>query len=139
MRRVIASGLAAALLVVPTAPSTALAADRCVRFVNSQFDAPGIEADNLNGEWVRIRNVCATRRNIGGWRIHDYQRNHTYRFPATFRIPGGNAVTLYTGKGNNTGAKRYWGLDGPVWNNEPPEWAYLRRTDGTIASRWTEY
>jgi competence protein ComEC len=127
-------------LVLPAmfVPSTVAAAG-CIRFIASQFDAPGIEASHLNGEWVRIKNVCVTRHSVGGWKIHDYHRNHTYRFPDTFRIGAGATVTLYTGSGDSTKYKRYWGLDAPVWNNAPPEWAYLRRPNGTLMSKWTEY
>lgn len=140
MRTRVASSFVLLSLVLPLMcmPSTALAAG-CVRFVGSQFDAPGADADHLNDEWVRIKNVCATRRNIGGWRIHDYHRIHVYKFPGIFRIAAGSTVTLYTGSGDNTARRRYWGMDAPVWNNDPPEWAYLRQTDGTIASKWTEY
>jgi len=113
-----------------------------MRLVASNFDAPGNDnyASSLNGEWVRIKNVCGTRQNIGGWRIHDYNKNHTYKFPSTFRVGAGKTVTLYSGQGGNTSAKRYWGFSyGAVWNNDPPEYAYLRKPDGTLVSKWTEY
>lgn len=111
----------------------------CVRFVASQFDAPGNDNFNLNAEWVRIKNVCATRKNISGWRIHDYGRNHTYVFATGVRIRPGRTITVYTGSGDNTGPKKYWGKGAAVWNNEPPERAYLRMPDGTLRSTWTEY
>jgi len=131
----VVSAFAAAQLAHP-AP---VAAAACVRFLGGNFDAPGVETSNLNGEYVRVKNFCATRRNIGGWKIHDYGRNHTYVFPAIFRIGGGRTVTLYTGKGTNTLAKRYWKLSAPVWNNYPPERAYLRNTAGMIVSTWSPY
>ena len=119
-------------------PSRAAAAG-CVRFVASNFDAPGNDNNNENGEWVRIKNVCASGKGIGGWKIHDYNRNHTYTFAAGLRIGARKTVTLYTGKGSNTRAKRYWGMGSAVWNNTPPEWAYLRNGSGTLMSKWTEY
>lgn len=119
-------------------PPPVLAAG-CVRFVASNFDGPGNDNNYPNGEWVRIKNVCATRRNISSWVIHDYHRNHVYHFPSSFHIGAGVSVTLYSGHGDNTRRKRYWGYSAAVWNNSPPEWAYLRKADGTLKSKWTEY
>jgi len=142
-------GLSIALAIVlssvlasPAMSPPRAAAAGCVKFVASNFDAPGNDnlAANLNGEWVRIKNVCATTKKIGGWKIHDYKKAHVYRFPTGFKIGPGKTVTLYSGVGTNTASKRYWGRTyGAVWNNSPPEWAYLRKADGTLMSKWTEY
>ena len=113
-----------------------------MRFVATNFDAPGNDnyAANLNGEWVRIKNYCTTRKGIGGWKIHDYDRNHTYTIPAGTAIGPGRTITLYSGSGDNTGSKLYWDRSyGAVWNNDPPEYAYLRKADGTLMSKRTEY
>ena len=146
LSRVIISSLLAigfaVLAALPMASPATTAAAGCVRFVASNFDAPGNDnyPSSLNGEWVRIKNFCATGRGIGGWKIHDYDRNHTYTFPSGFRIGPGKTVTLYSGRGSNTAAKRYWGFSyGAVWNNDPPEWASLRSGTGTVVSKWTEY
>ena len=118
-------------------PATADAAG-CVRFINSQFDAPGNDHYNLNEEWVRIKNVCATKKSLAGWRIHDYNRIHTYTFASGVRIGPGKTITLYTGSGSDSGGKRYWRQSQAVWNNDPPEWAFLRKADGTLVSKWAE-
>jgi hypothetical protein len=110
----------------------------CVRFVDSQFNPPGNDNDNLDAEWVRIKNFCATRKNIGGWRVHDYHRDHTYTFASTVRIRPFRLMTLYTGSGTDTGPKKYWGRASAVWNNEPPERAHLRTAEDTLRSTWTE-
>jgi hypothetical protein len=146
-RRSIHAALAIAIVAVgwiasPLANPSTVAAAGCVRFVASNFDAPGNDnyAANLNGEWVRIKNVCGTRKAIGGWKIHDYHRNHTFRFPAGVHIGPGKTITVYSGNGSPTSTKRYFGQDyGAVWNNDPPEWAYLRNGSGILMSRWTEY
>jgi hypothetical protein len=137
--RIVIAASVCALVCTQLFFPTPVQAAGCVRFVDSQFDPPGADEDHLNSEWVRIKNVCATRRNIGGWVIHDYHRIHVYRFPATFRVGAGVAVTLHTGYGDNTHRNRYWGYSAPVWNNAPPEWAYLKNSDGTLKSKWTEY
>jgi hypothetical protein len=110
-----------------------------VRFVASNFNSPGNDNLTLTEEWVRIKNVCATARSLNGWRIHDYNQNHTYTFPAGSSIGAGKSITLITGKGTNTSWKAYWKKDAAVWNNTAPEYAYLRKADGTLQSRWTEY
>ena len=42
-----------------------------VTFIAAQFNAPGDDARNLNGEWVTIKNSCATTVSIYGWKIRD--------------------------------------------------------------------
>ena len=132
----------AALAVVPIAmPSTADAAS-CVRFSTGHFDAAGNDnyAANLNGEYVKIKNYCSTTKSIGGWKLHDYNKIHTYTFSSTFKVGPGVTVTIYSGKGTNTATKRYWQRTyGAVWNNSAPEKAYLRNTSGTLMSSWTPY
>ena len=68
MRQII-SGLLALLFLVGVAgvatPATADAAS-CVRFSATHFNAPGNDnyAENLNGEWVRIKNYCSTTKSV---------------------------------------------------------------------------
>ena len=109
-----------------------------MKFVASNFDAAGNDHFNLNEEWVRIKNVCASARSLNGWVIHDYLRNHTYTFPTGVSIGGGKSITLLTGSGTNTSWKRYWKEPQAVWNNTGIEFAYLRKADGTLMSKWTE-
>jgi hypothetical protein len=114
----------------------------CVRFSASNFDAPGNDnlAAKLNGEWVRIKNFCAAAKSLSSWTIKDYGSKHTYKFPAGVKIKAGASLTLYSGRGKSTATRRYWGRSyGAVWNNTPPEYAYLRNAAGKLQSRWTEY
>lgn len=134
----------AALLVGATGLATPgpTEAASCVRFNSSNFNAPGNDnySYNLNGEWVRIKNYCTTTKYISGWTIKDYGSKHTYRFPTGVKIRPGYSITLYSGVGTNTTTKRYWGRTyGAVWNNTPPEYAYLRDAYGVLKSKRTEY
>ena len=132
----------AAAVATPVAAPPAAEAASCIRFSATNFDAPGNDnyAVNLNGEWVRVRNYCSTSKSIGGWKIHDYGRKHTYTFPSGVTIRPGYSLTLYSGRGTNTSTKRYWGRTyGAVWNNSAPEYAYLRNAAGMLMSRRTEY
>jgi hypothetical protein len=138
-------GLAVLFSAVASAPAAnpaTAAAATCVKFVASNFDAPGNdnEAANLNGEWVRIKNVCSSAKAIGGWKIHDYGKKHTFSFPSGVSIGAGKTITLYSGVGTNSSSKRYWGRTyGAIWNNSAPEYAYLLNGSGTLKSKWTQY
>jgi hypothetical protein len=143
--RALASALTlAAVLVAGTAlPSNAPAASAapCVRFVASNWDAPGDDnyMPQLNEEWVRIKNTCSTKKSIGGWKIHDYGKKHVYKFPSTFSIAAGARITLRSGTGSNTKTTRYWQRSyGAVWNNTGTEKAYLRNKAGTKIHTWVE-
>lgn len=114
----------------------------CVRISGGVFDAPGNDGlrANLNGEWVRIKNYCSTTKSLARWRLHDYGKKHTYVFSSTFTLKPGKTVTVYSGRGTNTAMRRYWGrTSGAVWNNSPPEWAYLRTSTGKLMSRWSPF
>lgn len=56
--------------------------------------------------------------------------DHTHRFPGGFALEPGAAVTLYTGRGEDTDTDSglYWGSDGAVWNNDGD--TVLVTTDG---------
>jgi len=126
------------LFVVPPAPTVAAG---CVRFVAGNFNAPGNDnyARYLNGEWVRIKNFCGKTKRIGGWKIHDYRKYHVYRFKSAVKIRPGRTITLCSGRGRDTAAKKYWGRSyGAVWNNTGTEYAYLRNRSGKLLSRWTD-
>jgi hypothetical protein len=134
----------AALLVglwVSTLPGPVAAAG-CVRVVGGNWNPSGNEnyPPALNAESVRIKNVCASAVGIGGWKLNDYGRIHTFTFPSGFKIGAGVTVTIYSGTGTRTATKLYWGRTyGAIWNNTPPERAYLRNAAGTVISSWSAY
>jgi hypothetical protein len=114
----------------------------CVRIIGGKFDAEGNDnlAANLNGEYVKIKNFCSATKSLASWRLHDYQAKNTYVFSSTFRLGPGATVYVFSGRGTNTAAKRFWGRTyGAVWNNTPPEAAYLRSATRVLISAWTPY
>jgi competence protein ComEC len=144
LRRVASASLSLAIVLsvfalTPVARPAQAAGASCVRFVGSNFDAAGNDHFNENGEWVRIKNFCGTGKSISGWLIHDYRRIHEYTFPTGARIGAGSTVTIYTGRGTDTRSKRYMDRNAAIWNNTPPEFAYLLRPEGLLKSKWTEY
>jgi hypothetical protein len=81
------------------------------------FDAPGNDHYNLNGEWVQITNSGATSVSLSGWTLSDEGVKHLYRFPM-FSLGPGASVKVYTGSGSNTPNSLYWCEPQAVWNND---------------------
>jgi hypothetical protein len=134
-RLILVAALASTWFVASATPA---AAAGCITFSSARFNTLGPDTPltntKLNGEWVRITSKCSAKQSIGSWKIHDYGTRHTYIFPATARISAGATITLYTGKGTSTSARKYWGKSDYVWNNSCPEKAYLRSASGTLRS-----
>ena len=126
----ILGGVVLALLLA-TAVVPAEAASGPFRFTRIQYDAPGDDTANLNGEYVTIKNISSTKRSLAGYRVKD-KANHVYDFGKPALNPG-QSLRLYTGSGtysNGVLIKRYQGADAPIWNNAGDK-AYLTK-DGTV-------
>ncbi len=112
------------------ASATPAAAAGCITFSAARFDTTGpdtpVSNTKLKGEWVRITSKCSAKQSISGWKIHDYGTKHTYVFASTARISAGGSITLYTGTGTDTTARKYWNSGWYIWNNRCPEKAYFR-------------
>ena len=77
------------------------------------WDADGTDGgDNLNGEWVKIKNEGATDLPIAGWRFRD-SFVPRYTFPSGAVIPAGRTITLFVGSRPSSDTNRtthfYWG------------------------------
>jgi|GEM_PF-1150428 len=86
------------------------------------YDAAGDDWNNLNDEYVAIKNVGCAALSLTGWRLMDLA-GHTFIFPG-FSLNPGATVTVYTGSGTNTATALYWGSGSPIWNNDH-DTAYL--------------
>ena len=104
-----------------------------VFFSAVQFDAPGDDTKNLNGEWVRLANRGEGAVILTGWTISDRNSAEPYRFPA-FLIPPKSTVTVYTGSGEMNTTSLYMGRSGPLWGNSGDE-AILKDGSGTVIDR----
>jgi endonuclease YncB( thermonuclease family) len=83
--------------------------------VNS--DADGTDGDNVNGEWVRIRNLDPVNDvHLGGWWVRD-SALHRYTFPDYTTIAPNDSLTLYVGSGTNTWTEFYWRSRKPIFDN----------------------
>ena len=93
-------------------------ADATLGIVELVSDAPGNDNENLNGEWIAIRNDGATPVDLTGWAIKDESASHRYEFPASFTLFPGETVTVRTGCGTDVDTDLYWCNRGSaVWNN----------------------
>jgi hypothetical protein len=108
-----------------------------VRIIAVQFDAPGNDdVNNLNGEWVKIKNRGNTAEDMSGWILCDYGNNHEYKF-RDFTLPAGETVTVFTGSGINSQTQLYWESWRHIWNNDG-DTATLLDSNGTIVDDWKE-
>ncbi|RYE55452.1 MAG: lamin tail domain-containing protein, partial [Rhizobiaceae bacterium] len=79
------------------------------------FDAPGSDADNPNGEWITIRNASSAEQNLLNWQII-VGSNQFVILKDTIMQPG-DVVTIYMGSGTDTANTIYWGNAGGILSN----------------------
>lgn len=80
-------------------------------------DANGNDHENLNDEYIVLKNTGDGPVNMGGWTVSD-EADHRYRVPDGVKLGPSETVTIYTGSGSDTENKLYWGSDSAIWNNE---------------------
>lgn len=121
-------------IALTTGPSVARSVDAagCVRIYEIYYDSPGTDTrtnTSLNGEWIRLRNVCSTGKSLTGWTIKDVA-GHKYTF-STYTLKAYGYVKIHTGSGTNTATDRYWRSGSYIWNNDK-DTAYLRNASLTL-------
>ena len=94
-------------------------ADAVVSIIALEFDAPGNDNDNLNEEWIQIRNDGDNLVDLSGWGIKDESAGNRYSFPTGFTLASRESVTIRTGCGDDFGTGLFWcSVGAPVWNND---------------------
>jgi len=86
---------------------------------------------DITSEAVEIVNRGAPVE-LTGWTLSDGGRNE-FEFP-TFRLFASGGVTIYTGVGENTPIRLYWGRDRAVW--EIGKTVYLYNADGDLQDEY---
>jgi len=84
-------------------------------------NAPGIDNDNINGEYLRVCNTTAETLNVAGYTITDLQGN-SWEFPE-LHVPPGHTFKVFSGRGRTQSNPEkqleiYLGSYRPIWNNE---------------------
>ena len=83
----------------------------------AQWDADGSDGQDVNGEWVRIRNYDTINPlPLDGWYVRDSGLRR-FTFPSGSAIAPNSSVTLYAGQGENFGSEYFWNLTAPVFEN----------------------
>ena len=102
----------------PTATGTATIADGGIplRVSEVHADAEGDDRENLNDEYVVLRNAGDEALDLSGWAVTD-EAGKQYTFPDGTTLAAGETVTLHTGSGSDGNGDYYWDASGPVWNN----------------------
>ena len=80
-----------------------------------QYDAPGSDSANPNGEWVKIRNAGHVTADLTGWRLKDSSVDYTFSSGET--LAPGERLTIYVGAGTDNGSDRYWGNSSGILSN----------------------
>jgi hypothetical protein len=101
-----------------------------------QFNAPGDDTKNLNGEWVRLTNRGDGAVLLTSWTLSDRGSTEPYRLPAFLLLPG-SSVTVYTGSGVLNDTSLFMGRAGPLWGNSG-DLATLRDGSGNIIDQQSE-
>lgn len=81
-----------------------------------------------------IKNEGDTAVDMTGWTISD-ESNKVYTFPSGFVLNANAKVIVYTGSGEDTQNKLYWGSNVPIWNNDH-DTSYLRDDEGNLVDKW---
>lgn len=105
-------------------------------------DADGIDAENLNGEWVRIRNLDPVRPvHLGGWTLRDSAPGG-YSLPDWVTITPGEELTVHVGTGTDTWTELFEDLRAPIFSNDTlrgaGDSALLLDPQGDVRA-WTSY
>jgi micrococcal nuclease len=98
-------------------------------FVN--YDAPGSDSENVNGEYVVITNTGTETIDMQNWSIKD-EATHIYTF-GNVELNSRDNLTLYTGKGQDTETELYWNSKEPIWNNDG-DTAFLFDENGDLVT-----
>lgn len=95
------------------------AAEAFLTIVQIEYDAPGNDNDNLNEEWVEVRNNGSSVAVLSGWVLKDETASHRYYFPTGFALAPGESVTIHSGCGQDFDTSLYWCNTGSaIWNND---------------------
>ncbi|WP_202935097.1 lamin tail domain-containing protein [Halorussus amylolyticus] len=95
-------------------------------------DAAGDDRENLNDEYVVLRNGGDRTLDLSGWTVGD-EADHRYAFPEGTALDPGESLTLYTGSGTDGGGDYYWGSGTPIWNNDG-DTVFVRTAEGELVA-----
>ena len=111
--------------------------------VRANWDAPGYDSQNVNGEYFEVTNAGTTAVSVGEWWVRDSHLRR-FTFPAGTVVPARSSIYVHAGFGTATATRFYWGQSGPVFENvtgSPTyegDGAYLFDPQGDLRA-WHQY
>jgi len=102
----------------------------CISISSFRYNAKGKDNENLNDEYVVLKNDCDFFIDMTGWAVKDRTAN-TYIFPK-FGLATKKEVKICSGAGTDTETELYWNNKFPVWDNSG-DTLYLRDAKGNLA------
>ena len=111
--------------------------NRCIGLSYLNYNAPGNDCSNPNGEYVKLKNFCDWDCNLTNWTIKD-KANNTFVFPK-FILMAGESVIIYSGCGENGENKLYWCPNKKckaIWDNKGDIF-YLFNSNGEMVLRYS--
>ena len=96
--------------------------------VHVNWDAPGDDAVNVNGEYVKITNKGSSAVDLANWWVRDSatrqsatkeQTRRGFIFPAGASVGAGESIYVHPGKApaSPKAGNYYWGLSAPIFEN----------------------
>lgn len=87
----------------------------CVWVYDFHPDAKSYDEQNLNDEYLVLRNSCTNPVNMTGWSIQN-KHNQIFKLP-DFTIQPKEKVWIRSGSGNDNQTDIYMGISKPFWTN----------------------
>jgi micrococcal nuclease len=101
-----------------------------VRIAYVQYDAPGDDRENLNGEYVSL--VAEERTDLSGWTLGEGDGT-LYHFPS-LTLEAGDSLVIHTGSGVPGGCDLYWNQTSPLLGNSADSVVLKDPTGKTVSS-----
>lgn len=86
-----------------------------LRIDTVQYDAPGNDASNPNGEFVVVKNEGTKRVNLRDWSVETWP--HVFDMSVSSTLDPGDTYTVFIGPGPTNASVGHWGFSGGVLNN----------------------
>ena len=80
------------------------------------WDAEGSDGENVNGEWIQVRNVGPASVSLDNWWVRDSALRR-FSFPSGTVVPAQSSIRVHVGNGTADEDTFFWGQPDPVFEN----------------------
>jgi hypothetical protein len=103
------------------------------KITHIEYDAPGNDRYNLNGEYMVVKNTGSVTINLKDWVVDASPQR---RALPSYTLKPGATVRIHTGSGSQASGRIYLGYKAPIWNNDG-DTGRLYDPHGSLASKYT--